>query len=95
MATIANATLPLGRFVRIQPHRTEFIDLPNPKTVLENSLRNYACLTKGETIQVTFNQKEYFINILECKPADAISTIETDMEVDFAPPLDYEEKNIP
>ena len=47
---IANAQIPLGRFVRIQPHKTEFIDLPNPKTVLENSLRNYACLTKGETI---------------------------------------------
>lgn len=29
--------------------------------------------------------------MLETKPADAISILETDIEVDFAPPLDYKE----
>jgi len=30
-------------------------------------------------------------NIVETKPSNGISIIETDCEVDFAPPLDYKE----
>lgn len=44
---------------------------------------------------VTYNNKSYYINILETKPASAVSIIETDCEVDFAPPLDYKEPEKP
>jgi ubiquitin fusion degradation protein 1 len=40
---------------------------------------------------VAYNNKKYYIDIIESKPAAAISIIETDCEVDFAPPLDYKE----
>lgn len=40
---------------------------------------------------VAYNNKQYYIDIIETKPAPAISIIETDCEVDFAPPLDYKE----
>ncbi|CAK8533325.1 unnamed protein product [Lathyrus sativus] len=33
----------------------------------------------------------YYIDMVETKPSPAISIIETDCEVDFAPPLDYKE----
>lgn len=58
---------------------------------LETSLRSYSCLTTGDTIMVAYNNKKYYINIVETKPSAAVSIIETDCEVDFAPPLDYEE----
>ncbi|CAM6014474.1 unnamed protein product [Sphagnum balticum] len=38
---------------------------------------------------VAYNNKKYDIDIIESKPAPAISIIETDCEVDFAPALDY------
>jgi hypothetical protein len=44
-----------------------------------------------DTILVPYNNKNYYINIVESKPQDAISIVETDCEVDFAPPLDYVE----
>ncbi|TKY75443.1 Ubiquitin fusion degradation protein 1-like [Spatholobus suberectus] len=44
---------------------------------------------------VTYNNKKYYIDIIETKPANAISIIETDCEVDFAPPLDYKELKKP
>ena len=50
--TIESVTLPKGTFAKIQPHETAFIDLPNPRAVLENTLRNYSCLSQGETICV-------------------------------------------
>ena len=40
---------------------------------------------------VAYNNKKYYIDIIETKPSNAISIIETDCEVDFAPPLDYKE----
>lgn len=44
---------------------------------------------------VAYNNKKYYIDIIETKPANAISIIETDCEVDFAPPLDYKEPEKP
>lgn len=44
---------------------------------------------------VAYNNKKYYIDIVETKPASAISIIETDCEVDFAPPLDYKEPERP
>ncbi|KAL7225236.1 hypothetical protein ACSBR1_020586 [Camellia fascicularis] len=40
---------------------------------------------------VAYNNKKCYIDIIETKPSNAISIIETDCEVDFAPPLDYKE----
>lgn len=54
-------------------------------------MRNFSCLTTGDSIMVAYNNKKYYIDIVETKPSNAISIIETDCEVDFAPPLDYKE----
>ena len=58
---------------------------------LETTLRNFSCLTVGDNIMVAYNSRKYYIDIIEAKPANAITIIETDCEVDFAPPLDYVE----
>ena len=80
-----------GTFIKIQPHTTEFINNPNPKTILEYNLRNYFCVTEGDTISVKFGKKYYNIDIVECKPDKAIRTLNCDLVVDFAPPKDYKE----
>ncbi|WVZ86811.1 hypothetical protein U9M48_033539 [Paspalum notatum var. saurae] len=88
---VKNATLPKGTYVKLQPHTTDFLDISNPKAILEKTLRNFSCLTTGDSIMVAYNNKQYYIDIVETKPASAVSIIETDCEVDFAPPLDYKE----
>ncbi|KAL0919369.1 hypothetical protein M5K25_011460 [Dendrobium thyrsiflorum] len=88
---IKNVTLPKGSYVKLQPHTKDFLDISNPKAILETTLRNYSCLTTGDSIMVPYNNKKYYIDIVETKPTSAISIIETDCEVDFAPPLDYKE----
>lgn len=92
---VKNASLSKGTFVKLQPHTQDFLDVSNPKAILENTLRNYSCLTTGDTIMVPYNNKKFYINIVETKPSPAISIIETDCEVDFAPPLDYKEPEKP
>ncbi|KAJ0974197.1 hypothetical protein J5N97_016162 [Dioscorea zingiberensis] len=92
---VKNATIPKGTYVKLQPHTKDFLDISNPKAILETTLRNFSCLTTGDSIMVAYNNKKYYIDIVETKPASAISIIETDCEVDFAPPLDYKEPERP
>uniref|UniRef100_A0ACD5UB94 Uncharacterized protein n=1 Tax=Avena sativa TaxID=4498 RepID=A0ACD5UB94_AVESA len=92
---VKSATLPKGTFVKLQPHTSDFLDISNPKAILEKTLRNFSCLTAGDTVMVAYNNKQYYIDIVEAKPASAVCIIETDCEVDFAPPLDYKEPEKP
>lgn len=58
---------------------------------LENSLRKFATLTKGDVISINYNGIDYELCILEVRPGNAVSIIECDMDVDFAPPVGYQE----
>lgn len=88
---VSNTSLPKGTFVKLQPVSKEFLEVHNPRAVLENSLRHFATLTKGDNIVINYNKKKFEIEIIETKPKDAVSIIEADIEVDFAPPKDYVE----
>ena len=80
-----------GTFAKIQPHSKDFLDIANPRVVLEKHLRDYSCMTKGDVFQFLYNGKTFAFNVLEVRPGNAVSIVETDMNVDFAPPLDYVE----
>ena len=92
MINLRNIKLEKAKIIKIRPHQTEFIMNPNPRTILENNLRNYLCVTKGDTITIQFNKKKYLIDIIECKPKDAVSLTNVDVEIDFDTPLDYKEE---
>lgn len=67
---LRNVTLQKGTYIKFQPHQTAFIDLPNPKAILETEMINYACVFKGDTININHGGRDYQINILDCKPKD-------------------------
>ncbi|UJR15309.1 hypothetical protein I4U23_002262 [Adineta vaga] len=82
------SALPPATFARFQPQSKEFLDLTNPKAVLEKVLRDFSCLTKGDVISINYLNRNYELAVLELKPTDVVSIIECDMEVDFAPSAD-------
>ena len=45
----------------------------------------------GDVIAIMYNNKVYEMSVLETKPAAAVSVIECDLNVDFAPPVGYKE----
>lgn len=45
---LSSVTLPKGTFVKLQPHSSDFLDITNPRAVLERTLRGFTCLTGGE-----------------------------------------------
>ncbi|XP_038684291.1 ubiquitin fusion degradation protein 1 homolog [Tripterygium wilfordii] len=92
---VKNVSVRKGTYMKLQPHSTDFINLTNPKSVLETTLRSFSCLTTGDTVMILYNNHKYQIDVVETKPSSAICVIETDCEVDFAPPLDYKEPEKP
>ncbi|KAJ3010255.1 UNVERIFIED_CONTAM: ubiquitin fusion degradation protein [Siphonaria sp. JEL0065] len=92
LVRIKNTSLPLGKFVKLQPQSVDFLDISDPKAVLEKAIGQFSCLTQGDIITIKYNAQLYDILIMESKPGGkGISVIETDLEVDFAPPLGYKE----
>lgn len=91
LLNVESVWLPVATFSRFQPQSEDFLDITNPKAVLENGLRSFACLTTGDVIAIKYNQRIYEMCVLETKPGPAVSIIECDMNVEFAPPLGYKE----
>lgn len=91
LVTIENVSLPIASFSKFQPQSVEFLDITNPKAVLENCLRNFACLTSGDVIAISYNNKIYELLVLETKPGRAVTIIECDMNVEFDAPVGYKE----
>lgn len=55
-------------------------------------MRNFSVLTAGDIIEIGYQSITFRLLIMETLPADtAISVLDTDLEVDFAPPLGYVE----
>ncbi|XP_062571621.1 sodium-dependent lysophosphatidylcholine symporter 1-A-like [Saccostrea cucullata] len=88
---VENVSLKVATFARFQPQSVDFLDITNPKAVLENMLRSFACLTTDDIISIKYNERNYDMLVLETKPDRAVSIIECDMNVDFAPPVGYKE----
>lgn len=90
---LKSTDLPPGKFVKLQPQSPSFLDISDPRAVLENAFRNFSCLSKNDIFQFHYNDEIYDIKVLEIKPESdqhAIVTMETDLEVDFATPLGYQ-----
>ncbi|EMC96965.1 hypothetical protein BAUCODRAFT_32710 [Baudoinia panamericana UAMH 10762] len=86
--------LPPGQFIKLQPQNVNFLEISDPKAVLETAFRNFSCLTVGDIFTFSYNDTTFEIAVLEVKPEGekkAISVQETDLEVDFAAPVGYQE----
>lgn len=81
-----------GTYIKIQPHTTSFINLSNPKALLEKVLsEKYPVLTEGHTIAIEYENKVFHIDIVKTEPAPVIDILNVNLNVDFEQPLDYVE----
>jgi len=87
-----------GTYIKLRPHETAFINLSNPKAVLEKIMsKDYPVVTEGQTIEIFYEElkKTFRIDIVKAEPAEIISIINTDINVDFDTPCDYVEPKKP
>ena len=63
---------------------------------LEQALRHFSALTQGDIIEISYNMIVFGLLVMETQPGgEGISVIDTDLEVDFAPPVGYVEPERP
>uniref|UniRef100_A0A8D0MKA0 Ubiquitin recognition factor in ER associated degradation 1 n=1 Tax=Sus scrofa TaxID=9823 RepID=A0A8D0MKA0_PIG len=77
LVQVESVNLQVATYSKFQPQSPDFLDITNPKAVLENALRNFACLTTGDVIAINYNEKVSF--------SLRVGT------VDFDAPLGYKE----
>ena len=52
-------------------------------------MKNYNALSVGSCITIEYNNRLYDLQIVKLEPEDCVSLYNTDLEVDFLPPIDY------
>jgi ubiquitin fusion degradation protein 1 len=98
MIQVKTTSLELAKLVKLQPQSVNFLEISDPKAVLEKAFRNFATLTKGDVFNFEYNDEIYYVAVLDVKPETTkmgVSMIETDVSVDFAPPVGYVEPEKP
>ncbi|KAF8343994.1 ubiquitin fusion degradation protein UFD1-domain-containing protein [Cantharellus anzutake] len=79
---ITGTRLPKGKFVKLQAQSTTFLEISDPKAVRYN--------------EIVYNSIVFELLIMEIKPdGPGINVVDTDLEVDFAPPKGYVEPKRP
>ncbi|CAM9343145.1 unnamed protein product [Ectocarpus sp. 4 AP-2014] len=91
LLTVKNVSLPKGTFVKFQPQSVDFLEISNPRAVLETTMRHFSCLTEGDVICLPYNDRNYELAVKELKPSNAVGIVETDLNVDFDAPVGYDE----
>ena len=94
MIQIRTTSLELAKMVKLQPQSVSFLEITDPKAVLEKAFRNFATLTKGDVFNFSYNDEIYDVAVLDVKPETdkmGVSMIETDVSVEFAAPVGYVE----
>lgn len=82
---INHQSVPNGEFIKIKPLSPNFYDLDNVKELFEKTINKYyPVLTVGD--EISLMGTSITVKITECRPGDSISTIDTNLNVDFEAP---------
>lgn len=84
-------TIPKGTDVLLQPMTSDFLEVSNPKAVLERGLLSFTCISDGETFPIAYNDRMYEMRVTETRPARTILLTDCDLSVEFMQPADYVE----
>lgn len=57
LSQIQYTTLPMATFAKFKPMSTDFLEISNPRAILEVELRNFRCLTKNDVISISVINK--------------------------------------
>uniref|UniRef100_A0A8C7GXM7 Ubiquitin recognition factor in ER-associated degradation protein 1 n=1 Tax=Oncorhynchus kisutch TaxID=8019 RepID=A0A8C7GXM7_ONCKI len=94
LVQVESVNLMVATYSKFQPQSPDFLDITNPKAVLENALRNFACLTTGDVVAINYNEKIYELRVMETKPDKAVSIIECDMNEEEGDPNTWTEMDM-
>ena len=84
--------IPKATFLKVQPHDSAFLTIPDHKTQLENALQCFSTVSIGSVINIIVNDESFELSILSGLPDQKyLSLRETDVAIEFDAPLDFVE----
>ena len=85
-------TLPKATFLKVQPHDSAFLTIPDHKTQLEKALQCFSTVSVGSVINVIINEEPFELSIINGLPGQKyLSLRDTDVAIEFEAPLDFVE----
>ncbi len=79
-------------FLKLKPMSMDFLEIEEPKVILEEAFKNYTCITEGDMINFEYGGIPMQVEVTEVRPdGRAMVLLDTECEVDFEPPVGYEE----
>lgn len=88
---IKNVSLKKASYVKFRATSVDFLEISNPRAVLEYTLRKYTCVTVGDQVVLHHLGKLHSFDVQEVRPDGAASIVETDVEIDFDEPIGFKE----
>ena len=61
--TLTSTNLETATYAKFKSEQVEFLNITNPKAVLEKHLRTFACLSKHDVISIDYLGKAYELQI--------------------------------
>lgn len=84
LVSISYYVPPKGSFIKLRPKAENFYKIMDIKKFLENNIqKNYPVLQLENSILIKHENQEIELVITDLKPFDVVSTVDTDIEVDF------------
>ncbi len=78
-------------FLKLKPLSCDFLKIMEPKLILEETLKNYTCISNGDILDVEIEGVNIEVLVTEVLPDGKGMTIDCECEVDFEEPLGYQE----
>jgi hypothetical protein len=81
-------------FLKLKPLSCDFLKIMEPKLILEETLKNYTCISNGDILDIVvqgFEGVNIEVLVTDVLPDGKGMTIDCECEVDFEEPLGYQE----
>ena len=76
--------LPSVTYLKLKPQDPNiFNTIPDVKELLEFKLKNYTCTSKGSWLCVSYFDEKLYFDVIETKPADVVSLLNTECTLEF------------
>lgn len=68
LVAVRNVSLPKAKHIKLRAQSVDFLEIQNPKIVLEYTLRKFSCATLGDVIKISHAGKDYYLEFTEVQP---------------------------
>eukprot|EP00917_Polyrhabdina_sp_WS-2016_P026245 GHVP01056350.1.p1 GENE.GHVP01056350.1~~GHVP01056350.1.p1 ORF type:complete len:263 (-),score=65.17 GHVP01056350.1:330-1118(-) len=90
---LKSTTLPKGELIKLQPFTSNFLSIQDPRSILEHHLRKFTALTKNDIVEFAYLDESHKLSVVETSPENGILITDTDISVEFLPPIDYDDSH--